>query len=88
MEDKIIRIDREDNPDESVHQWSFCYKVEDGGETNKFSISIPGADATDESDAKTQANIKASVIKSDWVIAKAIRPFVASTTEPDETVIL
>ena len=91
MADKLAKISREDNVDESVKQYHVSYNVEDGADTNSFCIVIKAEDmtlATDEAEAKTLAKAEATIKKDAWVAAKAVASSITSTSEPDETVSL
>ncbi len=74
MADKILNATREDNADTSVKCYHVSYEVEDAGDKNQFVVVVLAEDMTDDTDeaeAKTLANAKASTIKADWVTLKA-----------------
>ena len=83
MADEITKAVREDNADTSVKCYQISYEVEDAGDKNQFVVKIEASEMTldtDENEAKTLANTKASIIKADWVTAKA-----NNTTYTDES---
>lgn len=72
MADLIKRADREDNADTTVKCWHISYNVESGSNKNSFVVVVLASemvDNTDAEEAKTLANAKASIIKSNWVTA-------------------
>lgn len=74
MADKILKAVREDLDDGNCHCYHLTYEVEDAGTKNLFVVVIKASEMSDPEDAqeaKTLANDKAAVIKTDWITAKA-----------------
>lgn len=73
MSDRIDSCAKELNEDSSVRQWSFSYTVESGDtppRLNNFCVTVLASEMTtptDEAEAKTKANTKASAIKTAWL---------------------
>lgn len=73
MADTITKAVREDNADATVKRYHISYEVEDAGDKNQFVVVVQASEMTldtDEAEAKTLANVKAAIIKADWVTAK------------------
>ncbi len=84
MADTIRRADKESNADASVKCWHISYDVESGVSKNSFVVVILASemtDATSATEAKSLANAKATLLKTDWVASLAT----ASTLTTDAT---
>ena len=70
MADEITKCDKILDDGGAVIQYDFSYNVEDSGKTNNFCVTVLASEmttATDEAEAKTKANAKASAIKTAWL---------------------
>jgi hypothetical protein len=92
MADQILQKDKIlKDSDSSVVQWEMCYSVESGADTNTFVVVVEASemtDPTDEAEAKTLANTKATALKTAWVTALANSNTPTTTSTTPDTVTL
>lgn len=70
MADEITQCSKILDEGGAVVQYDFSYNVEDSGRTNSFCVTVLASEMTtptDEAEAKTKANTKASAIKTVWL---------------------
>lgn len=74
MADQILQSTKCLNADSSPCHWEFTYDVVNGELHNSFCVLVMAeemTDPTDEAEAKTKANVKASEIKTAWIATLA-----------------
>jgi len=70
MSDEITKCDKIINSEDAVVRYDFSYRVEDAGKENSFCVTVLTSemnDASDSTEAKLRANVKAAAIRAAWL---------------------